>query len=102
MHFGSVRVNTQPDCHEIDVELFLNGIDRTEIRVQLYADAPIGGEPVSIEMTCTQTASDGFHPHVYHAKLSALRPANDYTARAIPLRSGVGVPLECVRIAWQR
>jgi starch phosphorylase len=102
LHFGSVRVSTQPDCHEIEVELFLNGIDPTEVRVQLYADALIRGEPVSIEMTCTQTALDGSHPHVYHAKPSALRPANDYTARAIPQLSGVAVPLECVRIAWQR
>ena len=102
LHFGSVRVNAQPDRHEIEVELFLNGMDRKDVRVQLYADALIGGEPASIEMTCTKAAPDCSHPHVYHATVPALRPANAYTARAIPQRPGVAVPLEYARIAWQR
>ena len=102
LHFGGIRVDTRTDRHEIDVELFLNGLDPKEVRVQLYADALDKGDPVSMEMTCVQTALDGSHPHVYRATLSALRPANDYTARAIPQRTGVAVPLECGRIAWQR
>jgi starch phosphorylase len=39
---------------------------------------------------------------VFHATLPATRPASDYTARAIPHRSGVAVPLESARILWQR
>lgn len=33
---------------------------------------------------------------------SATRPATDYTARVIPHRDGVGVPLEEAHILWQR
>ncbi len=39
---------------------------------------------------------------VYRATVTTLRPAGDYTARLIPQRSGVAVPLEVARIRWQR
>jgi starch phosphorylase len=34
--------------------------------------------------------------------LPTTRPARDYTARVIPQRSGVAIPLESARILWQR
>ncbi len=40
--------------------------------------------------------------YAYHAKVSAARPATDYTARIIPSHDGVDVPLEVGRILWQR
>ena len=44
-------------------------------------------------------ASGGY---VYSARVSATRPATDYTARVIPHCDGVAVPLEDARILWQR
>ena len=44
-------------------------------------------------------ASSGY---VYRAAVPAARPATDYTARVIPHRDGVAVPLEDARILWQR
>ena len=38
---------------------------------------------------------------VDHATLPTTRPANEYTARVMPQRSGVAGPLECARILWQ-
>lgn len=50
-----------------------------------------------------------FHPlaevaggYVYGATVSAGRQAIDYTARLIPHREGVAIPLEDARIQWQR
>jgi starch phosphorylase len=40
--------------------------------------------------------------YVYSAQVPATRPAADYTARVIPYRSGVSVPLESALILWQR
>jgi starch phosphorylase len=40
--------------------------------------------------------------YVYQRNVSAARPPVDYTARVIPHRSGVAVPLEDARILWQR
>ena len=39
---------------------------------------------------------------LYRTRVSAGRPATDYTARLIPSYAGVAVPLESVRILWQR
>jgi starch phosphorylase len=40
--------------------------------------------------------------HIYSAAVSADRPASDYTARVVPSRDGVAVPLEAARVVWQR
>jgi starch phosphorylase len=40
--------------------------------------------------------------YLYGAKVSATRPATDYTARVIPQHDGVSVPLEAAQILWQR
>jgi starch phosphorylase len=45
------------------------------------------------------SASGGY---VYSAAVSATRPPADYTARVIPHRDGVAIPLEEPRILWQR
>jgi starch phosphorylase len=40
--------------------------------------------------------------YVYRAAVSAIRPAQDYTARIMPYADGVATPLEEARIIWQR
>jgi starch phosphorylase len=34
--------------------------------------------------------------------MPATRPATDYTARVIPNKDGVAIPLEAAQILWQR
>jgi starch phosphorylase len=100
LRFGDVRVKTSEDHYVFEVELFLNGLDPQAVRVELYADGPDGHEAVREEMTSAQP--DAALPRVYRATLPTARPASDYTARVIPHRSGVAVPLESARILWQR
>jgi glycogen phosphorylase len=102
LRFGNVRVDTDADQHVIEVEIFLDDLDPNAVRVELYADAIHGGDPVRKEMQWARTLTDGPPRYVYHATLPTTRPASDYTARVIPQRSGVAVPLECARILWQR
>jgi len=102
LRFGNLRVATDADHHKIQVEVILNGLDPDAIRVELYADGLAGGQPVRQEMTRKQMLSDVSHGCVYLATLPNSRPASDYTARVIPRRSGVAVPLETARILWQR
>jgi len=40
--------------------------------------------------------------YLYTACVPATRSASDYTARIVPHHDGVAVPLESVRILWQR
>jgi len=118
LRFGDLRIETNADHHVFEAEIFLNDLDPHAARVELYADGINGGEPVRVEMKCVGlepgTAHDGHEqpvrsasadaerPCIYRATVSTARPAGDYTARVIPRRSGVAVPLESARILWQR
>ena len=102
LRFGDLRVETNADHHVFEVEIFLNDLDPNAVRVELYADGINGGDPVREEMKCVRPLPDASRPRVYHATVPTTRPAGDYTARVIPQRSGVAVPLESARILWQR
>jgi starch phosphorylase len=102
LRFGDWRVETSADQHVFEVELLLNDLDPNAARVEIYADGIDGGDPVRVEMKCAQTPPGASGRSVYRATVPATRPAEDYTARVIPQRSGVAVPLESARILWQR
>jgi starch phosphorylase len=100
--FGELRVRTDAHHHVVEVEIVINDLDPNTVRVELYADAIGGGDPVRVEMTWLRTLPDASRRSLYQATLAATRPAADYTARVLPQRAGVAVPLECARILWQR
>ena len=102
LHFGEVKVETRGGQHVFEVQVCLNDLDPRAVRVELYADGINGGDPVREEMKCARPLFDPSHGCVFHAKVLATRPASDYTARVIPQRAGVTIPLECARILWQR
>jgi starch phosphorylase len=102
LRFGDLRVVTNSDHHVFEVEIFLNDLDPNSVRVELYAEGITGGDPVREEMKCARPLPDAPRRCVYHAAVPTTRPARDYTARVIPQRSGVAVPLESARILWQR
>ena len=102
LRFGGWRVETNADQYMFEVELFLNHLDPNAVRVEIYADGIDGGDPVRVEMKYAQTLPDASGRSVYRATVPAARPAEDYTARVMPQRSGVAVPLESARILWQR
>jgi glycogen phosphorylase len=102
LHFGDLRVETKGDNHEFEVDIFLNDLDPTAARVELYADGINGGDPVRVEMKCARPLGGGSRGCVFHASVPTARPAQDYTARVIPQHAGVAVPLESARVLWQR
>jgi starch phosphorylase len=102
LRFGRVRVESEAEQHQFEVELSLDGLDPKAVRVELYADGVGGADPVRQEMTFAPAPSDAGQLRFYRATIPATRPASDYTARVIPQYSGGAVPLECARILWQR
>ena len=102
LRFGNVRVDTDADHHIFEIEIFLDDLEPSAVRVELCADAINGGDPVRKEMKWARTLSDASRRCIYQTMIATTRPVSDYTARVIPLRSGVAVPLECARILWQR
>jgi starch phosphorylase len=102
LRFGEMKVASNGEKHVFEVQVYLSGLDANRVRVELYADGLNGGEPVRQQMKRVRQlpgASGGF---VYSAAVSAARMVGDYTARVIPHCPGVSIPLEDVRIRWQR
>jgi len=102
LSFGQVRVETRAGQHRFEILLSLGAVDADSVRVELYADAPEGGAPERHPAIRARALSDSPGTHLYMADVPARRPAEHYTARALPHRESVQVPLESQRILWQR
>ncbi len=102
LRFGKVTVDTRGGYHTFTVQVYLNGIAADAVRVELYADGQNGGEPERQELRRGQPLVGAENGYVYSGMVPARRPTGDYTARIIPFRSEVAVPLEATPILWQR
>jgi starch phosphorylase len=85
-----------------EVQLYLDDIDPQAVRVELYANGAGGAPPVQVAMQRVRKLVGAANGYAYRAEVPADRPATDYTARLIPCRDGMAVPLEDAHILWQR
>lgn len=102
LRFGRVKVESAGGQHVFEVQVFLDDLDPSAVRVELYADGAEGGHPICQEMKRLSQPADAANAHVYGAQVPATRPAADYTARLVPSFDGVSIPLEAAEILWQR
>jgi starch phosphorylase len=101
LHFGTAKVETNAGQRVFEIEVNLHELDPAATRVELYADGVDGGGPVRQEMERVGQLAGACNGCTYRARVSAERPATDYTARLIPSYLGAAVPLESFRILWQ-
>lgn len=99
LRFGEVKVETTGEQHIFEAQVYLDDFDPEAVRVELYAD---GDASERVEMESVRQLVGAISGYAYRAVVPATRPASDYTARLIPHRDGVAVPLEASRILWQR
>jgi starch phosphorylase len=102
IHFGEMTAQTNGDHHNFEVQVFLGDLDPKAVSVELYADGLNGGKPERLETRPDRPLVGAAGGFVCTVAVAAARPAGDYTARVIPRRDGVPVPLENSRIVWQR
>jgi len=102
LRFGEVKAETDGEQHVFEVQAYLDDLDPEAVRVELYANGADGAPPVRVEMQRVRQLAGATNGYAYRAGVPAARPATDYTARFIPHRDGVAVPLEDARILWQR
>lgn len=102
LRFGETTITKNGDQHIFEVQVYLGGLDPDSVRVELYAEGANGGNPVRKEMTRGPKLVGAENGYSYGAQILATRPATDYTARVIPHRTGIAVPLEAAQIQWQR
>jgi starch phosphorylase len=102
LRFGEVKITSDAERHNFEMEVYLNDLVPNAVRVELYADGVSGGVPVRQEMKIVRRMNGASGGYVYSAAVSAVRPPADFTARLIPHCDGVAIPLEDARILWQR
>jgi glycogen phosphorylase len=101
VRFGEVKVTTDGGVHRFETQVCLNGLAPEAICVELYADAAGSGPPVRQEMRrLAETVRSGDFS-TYAVEVPAARPASQYTARIVPQRGDVAIPLEAAEILWQ-
>jgi starch phosphorylase len=102
VHFGSLKVESGNGEMAFDVDVYLAGLDPSDVRVELYAEqngcAPFRKE---MEMQRKPQSSESPEAYVYSARTPAARPASDYTPRVVPDHALAG-SLEIDRIVWQK
>jgi starch phosphorylase len=102
LRFGEVKLETDGEQHVFEVQAYLDDLDPEAVRVELYANGVNGSAPELVEMKRVRQLVGAANGYAYRTRVPAARPATDYTARVIPHRDGVAVPLEDTRILWQR
>ena len=101
VHFGAMTVEMNNGQHVFEVQVSLGDLSPDAIRVELFADGATS-DATSHEMKLIRQQADTLTTYVYGATVPATRPTADYTARLIPHREGVAIPLEVAKILWQR
>ncbi len=96
LRFGEVKVTTSEKTHNFEIQVYLNDLDPSTIRVELYTESG------SYEMTQLKQLSGTAGLYVYQASVPTTLPANDYIPRLIPYHSNAYIPLEETHILWQR
>jgi starch phosphorylase len=102
LRFGEVKIETAGEQHVFEAQIYLDDLDPESVLVELYADGVNDAAPERVKMKRLRQLVGAANGYVYNAGVPAIRPASDYTARIIPHRESVAVPLEEARILWQR
>jgi starch phosphorylase len=100
IRFGALTVEHENDQFVFAVQVYLDELDPDAVSVELYADGK--DTPLVQKMERGQPLVGSMHGFTYSARVPASRPANEYTPRVVPSRTGAFVPLEAHHIIWQR
>jgi len=102
LHFGELKAATKGAQHDFNVQVYLNDLDPKTIKVELYAGGPDDKNSFRQEMKCTGPLTGIKGGWVYATQVPNNRSINDYTPRLVSHFEGLAIPLEEMRILWQR
>ena len=100
VRFGALKTQSHRGELSLEVEVYLAGLDPSDVRVEVYADSQ-GSAPFRQEMAQASQGPANSARHLYSAMISTDRPESDFTPRVIPHHK-MATRLEIDRIVWQR
>ncbi len=101
IRFERVRSELEENHYQWEVVVYMDGLDPSALKLEIYADACGELQAIAQEMLLVRQLSEADRSYVYRAVVPADRPEKNYTARILPFFPGVAVPLEENRILWQ-
>ncbi len=101
LKFGAMTVSTGKDCHDVKVEVYLDGLDPDRVHVELYAEGEGGNQPVRQLLPRLDLPSGSPGVSLYGACIPTSRALSDYTPRLVPYCPETAVPLELPLILWR-
>lgn len=102
LRFGKCTVQESSIRNLFLVEVYLGDVNPAAVRVELYAE-PLSPDspPVRVNMDRGEMLSGPDIGYQYHAVVSTVRSAQDYTPRVMPYHADTSVPLEVNFILWR-
>ncbi len=102
LRIQEVKFNKKGDRFEVEVQVYLNGLDPDYVRLQVFANANQSGKLFIQEMQLVRQYSGEANFYIYNILIPANRPESDYTVRIVPYFPEVDVPLEEHHILWHK
>jgi starch phosphorylase len=102
LHIERPAISRAENTWRVSVPIFLGEISPAWVQVQWFADVSGDKLAEAVVLHQEQAIPGALNGFIYAGEVPALRPADDYTVRVVPYRTGVQVPAELPLIAWQR
>jgi starch phosphorylase len=102
LHFGEVSIERAGENWEFQLQVYLGDLSPEDVRVELYAEVKAGLGAVCHAMTVRGDIPGAVNGYIYHARVSAQRPAAHYTPRIVPGHVAAAVPMEAGFILWRQ
>jgi starch phosphorylase len=105
LHWGAIAVGAiesqvSDGVLTMSVPVRLGAIDAGAIAVEVYADTVEDEPAMRIPLERAAPMAGVTNGAIYRAAISTSRPSWHFTARVIPRRDGVRIPMELPLIAW--
>jgi len=101
VRFVSIRIDTHDGQHLFQADVAPGSLSPDHLRVELYADPVQGNDACCAVMDGSGPSPETPGSYRFTARVTATRPASDYTARIVPRHLNALVPLEANPIIWQ-
>jgi starch phosphorylase len=101
VRFGDVNVSPEHEGWSVEAQVYLGAVPADMVRVELYAEATEGQEPVRQPLKRCGELGGSTNAYVYRGAVPASsRPWWHFTPRIVPHHQDAYVPIEAPFIVW--